>query len=110
MVFQGAGRRGEMPFLLEHQSIAHAKSYKYLGTIITDTGNFKLNEVNLKKKGLRASFIISKNIGAIAYDAHSLIIGESLMLRPLFKVKSTESFKSSFQAGFLMKITSKSDV
>ena len=29
------------------------KEYKYLGTTVTNTGNFKLNEINLKKKGLR---------------------------------------------------------
>ena len=31
-----------------------------MGTIVTNTGNFKTNEINLKKKGLRASFLISK--------------------------------------------------
>ena len=40
--------------------VEKTKSYKYLGTIVTNTGNFKLNEVNLKKKGLRASYLISK--------------------------------------------------
>ena len=31
-----------------------------MGTIVTNTGNFRLNEINLKKKGLRASYLISK--------------------------------------------------
>ena len=39
------------------------KEYKYLGTTVTNTGNFKLNEINLKKKGLRAMYLLSKSIG-----------------------------------------------
>ena len=47
-------------FYLGEQIIEKTKCYKYLGSIITNTGNFNLNEVNLKKKGLRASYLISK--------------------------------------------------
>ena len=38
------------------------KEYKYLGTIISNTGNFKLNEVNLKKKGLRATYLLTRSL------------------------------------------------
>ena len=56
-------RNGHFPktdFYLGNHAIEKTKSYKYLGSIITNTGNFNLNEVNLKKKGLRASYLISK--------------------------------------------------
>lgn len=79
MVFQGNGRRVDSPFSLGNQNIAHTKSYKYLGTIISDTGNFKLNEINLKKKGLRASFLISKNIGLYAKPSISISIFEKVV-------------------------------
>ena len=38
------------------------KEYKYLGTIISNTGNFNLNEINLKKKGLRASYLLGRSL------------------------------------------------
>ena len=79
MVFQGGGRRVESSFVLGDQIVEHAKSYKYLGTIISDTGNFKLNEVNLKKKGLRASFIISKNIAQCAKPSTSISLFEKIV-------------------------------
>ena len=56
-------KNGHFPkclFYLGDQIIETTKSYKYLGSIITNTGNFKQNEQNLKKKGLRASYLISK--------------------------------------------------
>ena len=63
LIFQNGGRRETNCFHFGHRGIDIEKSYKYLGTIITDTGNFKTNEVNLKRRGLRASYIIMKNIG-----------------------------------------------
>ena len=56
-------KNGHMPSTSFHFGdllVEKTKSYKYLGTIVTNTGNFKLKEVNLKKKGLRASYLISK--------------------------------------------------
>ena len=50
MIFQRGGRRIETPMYLGYQHLEHAKHYKYLGTILTDTGSFKTNENNLKKK------------------------------------------------------------
>ena len=93
LVFQGNGRRVDSPFFLDGQIITHAKFYKYLGTIITDTGNFKLNEIHLKKKGLRASFLISKNIGLHAKPSISIGIYEKVV-EPilLYNSEITSSF------------------
>ena len=79
MVFQGNGKRVESPFSLGNQTISHTKSYKYLGTMISNTGNFKLNDVYLKKKGLRASFLITKNIGLHAKPSISISIFEKIV-------------------------------
>ena len=74
-------RNGYMPpklFLIGNQIVEKTKSYKYLGTTITNTGNFKLNEVNLKKKGLRASYLIS-NISSHAKPSTSIKIFEKVV-------------------------------
>ena len=63
MIFRRGGPKCNTQFFFGTDTVEHATHYKYLGTIITDTGNFKLNNVHVKKKGLRASYIITKNIG-----------------------------------------------
>ena len=79
MVFQNQGRKSTDTYFFGKQIIQRTDSYKYLGTIVTSTGNFKLNEVNLKKKGLRASFIISKNIGPLAKASTSIRLFEKII-------------------------------
>ena len=79
MIFQNPGKRPEAVFYLGDKQVEVSHSYKYLGTIITDTGNFKTNEVNLKKKGLRASYIILKNIGMFSKPSTSIHIFEKIV-------------------------------
>ena len=79
MIFQHQGRKSKDTFLFGNQIIQSTDSYKYLGTIVTSTGNFKLNEVNLKKKGLRASYIISKNIGPLSKASTSIKLFEKII-------------------------------
>ena len=79
MIFQNPGKRPEAVFYLGDKQVEVSHSYKYLGTIITDTGNFKANEVNLKKKGLRASYIILKNIGMFSKPSTSIHIFEKIV-------------------------------
>ena len=63
MIFNPSGYRGKIPtFNFDNQHLKTVKEYKYLGTTITNTGNFKLNEVYLKKKGLRATFLLMHSI------------------------------------------------
>ena len=74
-------RNGHIPkriFLFGRQIVEKTSSYKYLGTIVTNTGNFKTNENNLKKKGLRASFLIAK-ISQHAKPSSSLKIYEKVV-------------------------------
>ena len=52
--------------------------YKYLGTIVKNTGSFKTNEINLKQKGLRASYLISK-IALHAKPSSSIKIYEKIV-------------------------------
>ena len=79
LIFQKRGRKSTTKFFIGHQKIEQTNTYKYLGTIITDTGNFRLNENNLKRKGLRASFIISKNIGPFSKPSTSIRIFEKVI-------------------------------
>ena len=79
MIFQSAGKRPKVSFFYGDQPVEVAHSYKYLGTIVTDTGNFKSNEVNLKKKGIRASYIILKNISMFSKPSTSIRIFEKIV-------------------------------
>ena len=78
IAFSKNGHFPKCHFYLGDQIIETTKSYKYLGSIITNTGNFKLNEQNLKKKGLRASYLISK-ISLTAKPSTSIKIYEKVV-------------------------------
>ena len=45
MVFQQGGAKCTTRFFFGHNIVEYTTQYKYLGTIITDSGNFKLNTV-----------------------------------------------------------------
>ena len=63
MVFYPSGYRKNMPvFYLNNTQVELVKEYKYLGTTVINTGNLKLNEVTLKKKGLRAPYLLIHSI------------------------------------------------
>ena len=79
MIFQSTGRRIPTSFTFGENVVQTATEYKYLGTVITNTGSFKLNEIKLKQKGLRASFIITKNIGPYAKPSTSIRIFEKII-------------------------------
>ncbi len=99
MVFQNTGRRRKTKFYFGTQILELAQSYKYLGTTITNTGSFKLNEVNLKKKGLRAAFIISKNIGMFAAPSSSIKIFEKVVEPILILIMVRLGLLSSLRLG-----------
>ena len=79
MIFQNTGRRIPTSFTFGENVVQAASEYKYLGTVITNTGNFRLNEIKLKQRGLRASFIITKNIGPYAKPSTSIRIFEKIV-------------------------------
>ena len=79
LIFQNKGKRTSPTFTFGENIVQIATEYKYLGTVITNTGNFKLNEVKLKQKGLRASFIISKNISPYAKPSTSIKLFEKII-------------------------------
>ena len=79
VIFQNGGRQRNYNFKIGNQNIDLTKNYKYLGTTITNTGNFKLNEVNLKKKGLRASYMIIRNIGYYGKPSSAIRIFEKVI-------------------------------
>ena len=63
IIFKESGYKGKMPaFKFGNSALKLVKEYKYLGTTVTNTGNFKLNEVYLKKKGLRATYLLTQSI------------------------------------------------
>ena len=63
MIFQNCGRTPSMKFTFKGEELEQVKKYKYLGTMMTNTGNFGLNDKYLKNKGLRARYVITKSIG-----------------------------------------------
>ena len=63
LIFQRSGKRLKYNFNFGDKNISVTDTYKYLGTTLTNTGNFKINCNTLKKKGLRAAYIINSNIG-----------------------------------------------
>ena len=81
MIFQNKKSTKDLAdqYIFGSQIIKHTDTYKYLGTIMTSTGNFKLNEINLKKKGLRASFVISKNLGEYAKPSTTIRLFEKII-------------------------------
>ena len=76
MIFQKGGRKTSSDFFIGDQKLDHSSKYKYLGTIVSDSGSFKLNEKNLKAKGLRASFLITKNVSSISKPSTAIKIFE----------------------------------
>ena len=72
MIFQYHNKKTENIFSTVTYILDEVRHYKYLGTTISNTGNFKLNEIDLKKKGLRASYMLINCIGY--YSKPSTII------------------------------------
>ena len=63
IIFQNGGYKGVLPtFKFGESELKTVKEYKYLGTLISNTGNFRLNENNLKKKGLRATYLLTRSL------------------------------------------------
>eukprot|EP00116_Pleurobrachia_bachei_P008043 sb/3468305/ len=68
-------------FIYKGQRIPSAKTYCYLGVTFTLNGSFKLNEVKLKQKALRAVFSIKKQIDFSAISPRTALkLFDSLVL------------------------------
>ena len=63
MIIQNTGKIPAGDFTYEGQNLEVVECYKYLGTMISRTGSFKLNHAYLKNKGLKARYAITRNIG-----------------------------------------------
>ena len=63
LTFQKGGPIKKLKLQFNGSELEEVKEYKYLGTIVSNSGNFRQNELYLKNKGLRASFSLLKNIG-----------------------------------------------
>ena len=63
MTFQKGGKTKKLNIKYSNLILEDINEYKYLGTIINKTGNFKQNNTFLKKKGMRASFSLINGLG-----------------------------------------------
>ena len=63
MIIQNTGRKTIANYTYDGQTLEVVEKYKYLGTIVSKTGNFKLNHAYLRSKGLKARYAITRNIG-----------------------------------------------
>ena len=79
IIFQNNKRNLKCQFRIGDYYINISKSYKYLGTLISNTGNFKINKINLRKNGLRASFMLMRNIGIYTKVSTALNIFEKVV-------------------------------
>ena len=59
--------------------IENVKELKYLGNIITSTGNFQQNDKYLKLKGLRSSYQIMKILGMHMKPSKSIKLFEKIV-------------------------------
>ena len=63
MIVQSRGKIPSSEFIYDGEKLEIVSNYKYLGTMISRTGSFKLNEIYLKNKGLKARYAITRSIG-----------------------------------------------
>ena len=63
ITFQKSGKTKKLNIKYNNTLLEETNEYKYLGTIINKTGNFKQNNIFLKKKGMRASFSLINDLG-----------------------------------------------
>ena len=79
VIFHNRRRNIKDKFYFGGHEVEITDQYKYLGTILTKSGTFKANDANIKKKGLRASYIISKNIGPYSKPSTAISIFEKVV-------------------------------
>ena len=65
--------------VINNQPIEDVKQFKYLGNIITSTGNFNQNDKYLKLKGQRASYQVMKTLGAYMKPSKSIRLFEKVI-------------------------------
>ena len=63
MIIQNTGKKPTANFTYEGQVLEVVEKYKYLGTIVSRTGNFNQNHTYLRAKGLKARYAITRSIG-----------------------------------------------
>ena len=63
MIVQNNGKKITNNFTYGGLTLETVDKYKYLGTIVSRTGNFNLNHIYLKSKGLKARYAITRSIG-----------------------------------------------
>ena len=78
MIFQAKYKK-KLNIILNGHPLEEVKQFKYLGNIITNTGNFKQNDNYLKLKGQRASYQIMKVIGKYMKPSKSLSLFEKIV-------------------------------
>ena len=62
MLFNKSGRKLDINCTFGKDKVPMATSYPYLGTILTPSGSFNINNESLYNKGLRAVFSILKDL------------------------------------------------
>ena len=93
LTFQRYGQRKHHHYNFGDLTIETTDKYKYLGTTLTHTGNFKTNQNLLKKKGLRAAYLILKGIGKNSKVSTAIKIYEKI-IEPIltYNCEVTEAF------------------
>jgi hypothetical protein len=93
LTFQRYGKRNIHRYKFGDIDLETTDTYKYLGTKLTHTGNFKTNQNLLRKKGLRAAYLIIKGIGKDCKVSSAIRIYEKVVEPILtYNCEVTEAF------------------
>ena len=79
MIFQKHATNKNINVVFNQIRLEEVKQFKYLGTIITSTGDFKQNDKYLRLKGLRASYQIMKILGRHLKPSKSIKLFEKIV-------------------------------
>ena len=92
MTFQKNGKMKCNKISYNGTILEDVKQFKYLGNIIDKSGNFKQNDVLLKKKGLRASFSLIKSLGNMKTSSLIKIFEKVVEPILLYNCEITQAF------------------
>ena len=93
----------------EGGELEEIKGYKYLETILSNTGNFRNNEINLKKKELRASYYLLKNI-ALNLKSSSAIKLFDKVIEPILLCNSEVTNAFFHKLGIMKNLKNQGDL
>ena len=79
MIFHSRVTKKILNIKLNNQPLEEVNQFRYLGNIISNTGNFKQNDKYLKLKGQRASYQLMKLVGRYMKPSNNISLFEKII-------------------------------